>query len=125
MKARRAGAIILVSSIASRQASHLSGAGYSAAKSGLVGLSRHLAREVGPFGIRVNAVAPGIIGSERVAAKFATYSESERQALVGRIPLGRIGRVEEIASVVTFLASPGAGYIHGALIDVNGGLFMP
>lgn len=125
MKARRRGSIILVASIAARQASHLSGAAYSAAKSGLVGLNRHLARELGPFGIRVNTVAPGVVASERVAAKFNAYSEEERQALVSRIPLGRIGRVEEIASVVAFLASPGGGYVHGAVIDVNGGLYMP
>jgi NAD(P)-dependent dehydrogenase (short-subunit alcohol dehydrogenase family) len=125
MKARQSGAIILVASIAARQASHLSGVAYTAAKSGLVGLNRHLARELGPFGIRVNAVAPGIVASERVAAKFESYSDGERQTLLARIPLGRIGRVEEIASVVTFLASPGGAYIHGAVIDVNGGLYMP
>jgi 3-oxoacyl-[acyl-carrier protein] reductase len=125
MKERRSGAIVLVTSIAARQASHLSGVAYTAAKSALVGMNRHLAREFGPFGIRVNAVAPGIIASERVAAKFDSYPDSERKALLGRIPLGRIGRVEEIASVVTFLASPGAAYVHGAIIDVNGGLYMP
>jgi 3-oxoacyl-[acyl-carrier protein] reductase len=125
MKARRSGSIVMVASIAARQASHLSGAAYSAAKAGLVGLNRHLARELGPFGIRVNAVAPGIVASERVAAKFDSYSDAERQALLARIPLGRIGRVDEIASVVTFLASPGGAYIHGAVIDVNGGLYMP
>jgi|KBSMisStaDraftv2_1062788.scaffolds.fasta_scaffold234907_1 3-oxoacyl-[acyl-carrier protein] reductase len=125
MKERGSGTIVLMTSIAARQASHLSGVAYTAAKSALVGMNRHLAREFGPFGIRVNAVAPGIIASERVAAKFDSYSESERQELLGKIPLGRIGRVEEIASVVTFLASPGAAYVHGAVIDVNGGLYMP
>lgn len=125
MKARRSGAIILVASIAARQASHLSGVAYTAAKSGLVGLNRHLARELGAFGIRVNAVAPGIVGSERVVAKFDKYSEGERETLLSRIPLGRIGHVDDIASVVTFLASPGAAYVHGAVVDVNGGLYMP
>ena len=120
-----AGVIVIVSSIAHHQGSNLSGVAYSAAKSGLVGLNRQLAREFGPYGIRVNAVAPGIVASERVATKFGTYSDGERQALLARIPLGRLGRVEEIASVVTFLSSPGAAYIHGALIDVNGGLYMP
>jgi len=125
MNARRAGCIVMVSSIASRQASNLSGAAYSAAKSGLVGFNRHLAREVGPFGVRVNAVAPGIVASERVAAKFESYADGERAAVLARIPLGRIGNVDEIAGVVTFLASPAAAYVHGALIDVNGGLWMP
>jgi 3-oxoacyl-[acyl-carrier protein] reductase len=59
-----------------------------------------------------------------VATKYATYSEAEQAGILGRIPLGRIGRVDEIASVVVFLASEGASYIHGALIDVTGGLYM-
>jgi len=124
MKARRSGCIVIISSIASRQASHLSGVAYTASKSGLVGLNRHLARELGPFGIRVNAIAPGIVASPRVAAKFETYTEAERQAILARIPLGRIGRVEDVAEVAAFLASDAASYIHGALIDVNGGLYM-
>jgi 3-oxoacyl-[acyl-carrier protein] reductase len=124
MKSRRSGAIVTVASVAARQASNLSGIAYTAAKSGLAGLNRHLARELGPFGIRVNAVAPGIIASERVKAKFDTYADAERDAIHARIPLGRIGTVEEVASVAVFLSSPAASYIHGALIDVNGGMFM-
>jgi 3-oxoacyl-[acyl-carrier protein] reductase len=124
MKSQRSGAIVTVASIASRQASNLSGIGYTAAKSGLAGLNRHLAKELGPYGIRVNAVAPGIIASERVQAKFETYTGEERAAIHARVPLGRIGSVEEVASVVAFLASPAASYVHGALIDINGGMFM-
>jgi len=124
MKSQRSGVIVSVASIASRQPSNLSGVAYTAAKSGLAGLNRHLAKELGPFGVRVNAVAPGIIGSERVQAKFGTYTEAERGAINARIPLGRIGTVEEVASVVAFLASPAASYVHGALIDINGGMFM-
>ena len=124
MKSQRSGVIVSVASIASRQPSNLSGIAYTAAKSGLAGLNRHLAKELGPFGVRVNAVAPGIIASERVQAKFGTYTEAERGAINARIPLGRIGTVEEVASVVAFLASPAASYVHGALIDINGGMFM-
>jgi 3-oxoacyl-[acyl-carrier protein] reductase len=124
MKARRSGAIVNVASIAAHVASNLSNVAYTAAKTGMVGLSRHLAKETGPFGVRVNTVAPGIIASERVAAKYGSSSEAEQAAILGRIPLGRIGRVEEVASVVAFLGSEGASYIHGALIDINGGLFM-
>jgi 3-oxoacyl-[acyl-carrier protein] reductase len=124
MKVQRSGCIVNVASVAAHVASNLSNAAYTAAKTGMVGLSRHLAKEVGPFGIRVNTIAPGIIASERVAAKYETYSDAERAGLLGRIPLGRIGRVEEVASVVAFLGSAGASYIHGALIDINGGLFM-
>ena len=124
MTARKAGAIVMVSSIAAHTASNLSSAAYTAAKTGMVGFARHLAKEVGPSGIRVNTVAPGIIASERVAKKYESYSADERKALLARIPLGRIGRVEEVAAVIAFLASEEASYIHGALIDINGGLFM-
>jgi NAD(P)-dependent dehydrogenase (short-subunit alcohol dehydrogenase family) len=124
MKACGGGAIVNVSSIAAHVASNLSGIAYTAAKTGMVGLSRHLAKELGPFGIRVNTVAPGIIASERVAAKYEAFTEAERTNIVARIPLGRIGRVQEVAAVIAFLASDQASYIHGALIDINGGLFM-
>lgn len=120
----RSGCIVNMASVAAHVASNLSNAAYTAAKTGMVGLSRHLAKELGPFGIRVNTIAPGIVASERVATKYATYSEEEQAGILGRIPLGRIGRVDEIASVVVFLASEGASYIHGALIDVTGGLYM-
>ena len=124
MKTRGRGGIINIASIAAHTASNLSSSAYTAAKTGLVGFARHLAKEVGAHGIRVNTVAPGIIASERVAAKYESYSDEERAQLLGRIPLGRIGRVEEVAAVVAFLASDAASYIHGALIDVNGGLHM-
>ena len=124
MKASKAGVIVLMSSIAAHTASNLSSAAYTAAKTGMVGFARHLAKEVGPCGIRVNTIAPGIIASERVARKYESYTDDEQNALLARIPLGRIGRVEEVATVVAFLASEGAAYIHGALIDINGGRFM-
>jgi len=124
MKVRKSGCIVNIASVAAHTASNLSSSAYTAAKTGLVGFARHLAKEVGPHGIRVNTVAPGIIASERVAAKYDTYTEAERAGLLARIPFGRIGQVDEVASVVAFLASDGASYVHGALIDVNGGLYM-
>ena len=125
MKAARRGAIINIASVAGRQASYLSDIAYTAAKSGVVGLTRHLARELGPFGIRVNTVAPGIVASERVKRKFDDLADAEREGILGRVPLRRIGTVEEVASCVAFLASDKASYVHGAILDVNGGLFMP
>ena len=124
MKAARAGAIVMVSSVAAHTASNLSSAAYTAAKTGMVGFARHLAKELGPHGIRINTIAPGIVASERVAQKYDTYTDAERSAMLARIPLGRIGTVDEVASVVAFLLSEGASYIQGALIDVNGGLYM-
>ena len=74
---------------------------------------------------RINAIdASKALALHGVKAKFDTYTDEERAAIHVRVPLGRIGTVEEVASVVTFLASPAASYVHGVLIDVNGGMFM-
>ena len=91
----------------------------SAAKSGLVGLTKALAKELAQHGIRVNCVSPGNINTTRPAYR------AERPAASGRIPMGRQGEPEEIAATVRFLCTPGAGYITGQTIHVNGGLYMP
>lgn len=93
---------------------------YAAAKAGLEGFSRALAREVGSRGITVNAVAPGFIDTDMTRE----LPEAQRDALLGQIPLGRLGQAEEIASVVAFLASDGAAYVTGATVPVNGGMYM-
>lgn len=93
---------------------------YAAAKAGLEGFSRALAREVGSRGITVNAVAPGFIDTDMTRE----LPESQREALQGQIPLGRLGQADEIAKVVAFLASDGAAYVTGATIPVNGGMYM-
>lgn len=93
---------------------------YAAAKAGLEGFSRALAREVGSRGITVNAVAPGFIDTDMTRE----LPESQRAALQGQIPLGRLGQADEIAKVVAFLASDGAAYVTGATIPVNGGMYM-
>jgi meromycolic acid 3-oxoacyl-[acyl-carrier protein] reductase len=95
-------------------------ANYSASKAGLVGMARSLTRELGSRSITANVVAPGFIDTEMTRAMDPKYQETALQA----IPLGRIGRVEEIAGVVSFLASEDAGYISGAVIPVDGGLGM-
>ncbi|CDF85074.1 3-oxoacyl-ACP reductase FabG [Pseudomonas sp. QL9] len=93
---------------------------YAAAKAGLEGFTRALAREVGSRAITVNAVAPGFIDTDMTRE----LPEVQREALLGQIPLGRLGQAEEIAKVVGFLASEGAAYVTGATIPVNGGMYM-
>ncbi len=124
MKAHRRGSIVNISSQAGRGSSELGNITYAAAKAGILGFTRQLAQECGPFGIRVNAVAPGVTLSERIAVKWANLSPSRRDAVLGAIPLGRLGTPEEIANVVLFLASDQSSYVTGATIDVNGGRFM-
>lgn len=93
---------------------------YAAAKAGLEGFSRALAREVGSRGITVNAVAPGFIDTDMTRE----LPDAQREALLGQIPLGRLGQADEIAKVVAFLASDGAAYVTGATVPVNGGMYM-
>lgn len=93
---------------------------YSAAKAGMIGFTKSLAREIGPRGITVNAVAPGFIDTDMTRA----LSDEHKQLLLGQIPLNRLGQPEEIASAVAFLASPDAAYITGETISVNGGMYM-
>ena len=93
---------------------------YAAAKAGMMGFTKALAREVGSRSITVNCVAPGFIDTDMTRA----LPDAQRQALIGSIPLGRLGQPEEIAGAVVFLASPAAGYITGETLHVNGGMHM-
>lgn len=93
---------------------------YAAAKAGLEGFSRALAREVGSRNITVNAVAPGFIDTDMTRE----LPEAQREALLTQIPAGRLGQAQEIAHAVAFLASEGAGYVTGATLPVNGGMYM-
>ena len=95
-------------------------ANYAAAKAGVAGMSRSLARELGSRGITVNCIAPGFIETDMTAA----LGEEQHKALLGQIPLGHLGRPQDIAHAVAFLASPLAGYITGQEIHVNGGMYM-
>jgi len=125
MRKRGGGRIINVSSIGGRTASPVTGVAYAAAKAGLIGLTRRLARELGPDGITVNAIAPGtVLSGERMVSLWGELSDVERGRVLADIPLGRLSTAEEQADVVVFLAGPGARYITGAVLDVNGGRFM-
>ena len=114
------GAVVNISSLAARVGGIVAGADYAASKAGVVGLTRTLARQYGPRGIRVNAVAPGPIMTEMTRH----WSEEVRRDFIARIPLGRLGTPEDVARVVVFLAGPDSAYLTGATIDVNGGLYM-
>jgi 3-oxoacyl-[acyl-carrier protein] reductase len=96
-------------------------ANYAAAKAGIIGFSKSLAREVGSRAITVNVVAPGFIETDMTRA----LSAEQRSALTASIALGRLGSVDDIAAAVVFLSSPGAGYITGETLHVNGGMYMP
>ena len=109
--------IVSISSVVGRRG-NAGQVNYSAAKAGLIGLTKSLAREVASRNVRVNAVAPGYIETEVTAA----LDEAARNAIVGQIPLGRIGTPEAVAAAVVFLASDSGSFITGAVIPVDGGL---
>jgi 3-oxoacyl-[acyl-carrier protein] reductase len=118
MKART-GRIISIASVVGAMG-NAGQTNYSAAKAGIMGFTKSLAREVGSRNITVNCVAPGFIDTDMTRA----LPEAQRQALLAHIPLGRLGSVEDIAHAVAFLASPAAAYITGTTLHVNGGMYM-
>jgi len=119
MTKARWGRIISVSSVVASMG-NAGQANYAAAKSGMEGFTRALAREIGSRNITVNCVAPGFIETDMTGA----LPEAQREALQSQIPMARLGQPEEIASVVGFLAGQGGGYITGESIQVNGGMYM-
>jgi len=114
------GRIVNVASLAGRSRSIVAGATYMASKAALLGLSRSIASQFGPHGITCNSVAPGrvdtLMGGQGGAAQNTDYA--------AQIPVGRIGKAHEVASAIVYLASEDAGFINGAVIDINGGFFM-
>jgi NAD(P)-dependent dehydrogenase (short-subunit alcohol dehydrogenase family) len=118
---RKSGSIINLSSIAGRNGGGLGAIHYSAAKGGLISFTKGLAKELAPFGIRVNAVAPGVIDTP-YHEQFSTAEMMK--GYLSAIPLGRIGTAEDVAKVIAFLASDASGYLVGETIEVNGGMYM-
>jgi NAD(P)-dependent dehydrogenase (short-subunit alcohol dehydrogenase family) len=133
MAARGRGAVVNVSSLAGRSKSANGGLAYTSSKAGLLGLTRHLAFDYGPRGVRVNAICPGGVDTPMIRAGGAkrASSEEERESRARRIaayeyfmPIRRLSSPEEQAAAIAFLASDDASYINGVSLDTNGGLFM-
>ncbi|MCH7881973.1 MAG: 3-oxoacyl-ACP reductase FabG [Proteobacteria bacterium] len=120
MMKKRSGRIINISSVVAATGNP-GQTNYAAAKAGLVGFSKSLAREIGSRNITVNTVAPGFIDTDMTRG----LGDEQRAKLAQQIPLGRLGSVEEVAAAVVFLASPAAAYITGETLHVNGGMYMP
>jgi NAD(P)-dependent dehydrogenase (short-subunit alcohol dehydrogenase family) len=121
MKAQSYGRVVNLSSTAGKSVSTLGGAHYTASKAGLLGLTRAAAKELGPYGITVNAVCPGLIDTE-LTREHAT--PEDLAAYARSFPIQRLGTAAEVADLICFLASEQAGYITGASLDINGGDLM-
>lgn len=119
MMRSRYGRIINISSVVGATG-NIGQSNYAAAKAGLFGFSKSLAREVGSRNITVNCIAPGFIATDMTRS----LTEKQQEYLMQQIPLGRLGHAEDVASAVAFIASPAAAYITGATLHVNGGMFM-
>jgi 3-oxoacyl-[acyl-carrier protein] reductase len=120
MRDHGGGRIVNLSSLAGQQGSTVNGAHYAASKAGILALTKSVARELAPAGVTVNAVSPAVIEGPLVDALPPVALEG----LIAAIPLGRIGRADEVASLIAYLASDAAAYVTGATFDVNGGSFM-
>jgi len=120
MKERRNGSIIMFSSMAARVGGIEVGIHYAASKAALIGFARTLAKEGGPYGITVNAVAPGVILTDPVKKQVGDHEGDYTKS----IPLQRLGQPQDVANVVLFLASSLSSYITGCVLDINGGMYM-
>ena len=122
MRARKSGSIACMSSVSAQRGGGIfGGPHYSAAKAGVLGLAKAMARELGPDGIRVNCVTPGLIQTDITGGKL---TEKMKADIIAGIPLGRLGETRDVAGIYLFLASDLSAYVTGAAIDVNGGMLI-
>jgi NAD(P)-dependent dehydrogenase (short-subunit alcohol dehydrogenase family) len=122
MRARKSGSIACMSSVSAQRGGGIfGGPHYSAAKAGVLGLAKAMAREFGPDGIRVNCVTPGLVATDITSGKL---TDEMREKILEGIPLGRLGEADDVAGIYTFLASDLSAYVTGAVIDVNGGMLI-
>ena len=120
MEKSKAARVINISSNAGRFGGYANSQAYTASKGGVIAITKGIARQLAPRGITVNVVCPGTTETEM----SQLYDEKTRQTLVGRIPMGRLGKPEDTAAAVCFFASEEAGFFTGAVLDVNGGMYM-
>ncbi|MFC7554694.1 3-oxoacyl-ACP reductase FabG [Pseudoroseomonas wenyumeiae] len=120
MRSMRSGSIVNMSSVAGRTYSTVVGAHYAATKAALIGLTKHLAGELGPYGIRVNAIAPGRIDTPMIR----TVADEVNRGQIAATPLRRLGKPEEVADLALYLASDEASFVTGQIVDVAGGMMM-
>jgi 3-oxoacyl-[acyl-carrier protein] reductase len=124
MRENGSGRIVNVASVAARRQSPVVGPAYEAAKAAVVALSRRLAGELARDGILVNTVCPGVIATERIEANWGLRDDATNERFLRGIPLGRLGRPEEVAEAIWFLGSVST-YTTGAIVDINGGIHLP
>jgi NAD(P)-dependent dehydrogenase (short-subunit alcohol dehydrogenase family) len=122
MRSQKSGSIVCLSSVSAQRGGGIfGGPHYSAAKAGVLGLAKAMARELGPDGIRVNSIAPGLIDTDITQGKL---TDAVRAEITRGIPLGRLGEAGDVADVCLFLASDLSSYLTGTVIDVNGGMLI-
>lgn len=124
MKKRGWGRVVNISAVAGRTYTFFGGADFAAAKAAIIGFTRQCAFELAPYGITVNAVAPGLTLTERVNVMWSEFNEEKRASILERIPIGRPSTVQEQVATICFLCSEQASYICGAVLDVNGAMFV-
>lgn len=125
MRKQQYGRIVNMASMAGRSRSVFGGAPYAAAKAGVIGFTRQCSKDLGPAGITVNAVAPGtVMSGDRISGFWANKSEKEKEFFFESNPSGRLGCPKDIARTIVFLCHEDASYINGAVIDVNGGMWV-